>query len=77
MKKTEIIKLLFLATCFVVCSFLAACNEPDPRLGEVIRIEQRNTRTCNFYVRPLDGGSEVVVQNGCDHHRVGDIIEIP
>lgn len=30
MKKTEIIKLLFLATCFVVC--FASCDEGDPSL---------------------------------------------
>jgi hypothetical protein len=41
------------------------------------KIEVKNSRTCNFFVEPLDGGSTVIVQNGCDHHQIGDIIEIP
>jgi hypothetical protein len=63
-------------TIFLGFSALIGCEE-QPRLGEVVRIEVKNSRTCNFFVEPLDGGSTVIVQNGCDHHQIGDIIEIP
>ena len=61
----------------LVALFLAGC-EPDPELGEVVKIERKNSRTCNYSVVPVSNRLDtLIIQNHCERWEIGQIIEIP
>lgn len=64
-------------TLTVIAFLLVGCNEEPIEMGEIVKIEQKNSRTCNYYVVPVTHRQDtVIVQNHCERWNIGDVIGI-